>query len=153
MNWQLYSTSFSQQSGVKDTLSFPLCFPPYLISQAKNIALFRSIILIALGKRSRMGQKKSDNYPAFYMDEKLRSQMILVQIEEELSAMFSLLWKILSGTMGLIAIFVIATKYPVYLHTLHENQLWFSNIKVCWVVTPQSSFFYCLFMPFKCVCG
>ncbi|ROT63546.1 putative C-mannosyltransferase DPY19L3 [Penaeus vannamei] len=51
------------------------------------------------------------------------------EIEEELSAMFSLLWKILSGTMGLIAIFVIATKYPVYLHTLHENQLWFSNIK------------------------
>ncbi|XP_037796711.1 probable C-mannosyltransferase DPY19L3 isoform X2 [Penaeus monodon] len=51
------------------------------------------------------------------------------EIEEELSAMFNLLWKILSGTMGLIAIFVIVTKYPVYLHTLHENQLWFSNIK------------------------
>lgn len=87
-----------------------------------------------------MGEEESDIYPTFFMDEKLRSQMILVQIEEELSAMFNLLWKILSGTMGLIAIFVIVTKYPVYLHTLHENQLWFSNIKVYWGGCPLKLF-------------
>ncbi|XP_071515265.1 protein C-mannosyl-transferase DPY19L3-like [Panulirus ornatus] len=51
------------------------------------------------------------------------------EIEEDLNAMYSLLWKILSGTLGVIAVVIILTKYPQYLGTLHENQLWFSNIK------------------------
>ncbi|KAK7084068.1 hypothetical protein SK128_003705, partial [Halocaridina rubra] len=51
------------------------------------------------------------------------------EIEEELTAMYVLLWRILSGTVGIIALIVIIIKYPQYLHTLHENQLWFSNIK------------------------
>ncbi|KAK3886747.1 hypothetical protein Pcinc_009123 [Petrolisthes cinctipes] len=51
------------------------------------------------------------------------------EIEEELNAMYQLLWTILSGTIGVIAIIVTLTKYPQYLDILHENQLWFSNIK------------------------
>ncbi|XP_064092543.1 probable C-mannosyltransferase DPY19L3 isoform X1 [Macrobrachium nipponense] len=51
------------------------------------------------------------------------------EIEEELTAMYILLWRILSGTVGVVAIIVIINKYPQYLQTLHENQLWFSNIK------------------------
>ncbi|KAK4305152.1 hypothetical protein Pmani_022954 [Petrolisthes manimaculis] len=51
------------------------------------------------------------------------------EIEEELNAMYQLLWTILSGTVGIIAIIVTLTKYPQYLDILHENQLWFSNIK------------------------
>nr|XP_053627473.1 probable C-mannosyltransferase DPY19L3 isoform X4 [Cherax quadricarinatus] len=51
------------------------------------------------------------------------------EIEEELTAMYWLLWKILNYTLGVIAVVVILTKYPQYLDILHENQLWFSNIK------------------------
>lgn len=57
-------------------------------------------------------------------------KFILCQIEEELTAMYCLLWRILSATVGIIAIVVTLTKYPQYLNTLHENKLWFSNIKV-----------------------
>ena len=58
------------------------------------------------------------------------SCLIFHQVEEELTAMYRLLWRILSATVGIIAIVVTLTKYPQYLNTLHENKLWFSNIKV-----------------------
>ncbi|MPC34805.1 putative C-mannosyltransferase DPY19L3 [Portunus trituberculatus] len=51
------------------------------------------------------------------------------EIEEELTAMYRLLWRILSATVGIIAVVVTVTKYPQYLDILHENKLWFSNIK------------------------
>lgn len=51
------------------------------------------------------------------------------EIEEELTAMYRLLWRILSATVGIIALVVTVTKYPQYLDILHENKLWFSNIK------------------------
>ncbi|CAL4120536.1 unnamed protein product [Meganyctiphanes norvegica] len=51
------------------------------------------------------------------------------EVEEELASMFRLLWFVLKGTFGVGLLIIIITKYPVYLHILHENQLWFSNIK------------------------
>lgn len=66
----------------------------------------------------------------FLSQGKLKELNDFCQIEEDLNAMYCLLWKILSGTLGVIAVVVILTKYPQYLGTLHENQLWFSHIKV-----------------------
>nr|XP_045614289.1 probable C-mannosyltransferase DPY19L3 [Procambarus clarkii] len=51
------------------------------------------------------------------------------EIDEELTAMYCLLWKIINYSLGVMAVLVLLTQYPQYLNILHENQLWFSNIK------------------------
>jgi hypothetical protein len=42
-------------------------------------------------------------------------------------------WKILSFTVGGAVALCVGLLTSVYLATLHENDLWFSNIKVCGV--------------------
>uniref|UniRef100_A0A8C2R0X4 Dpy-19 like C-mannosyltransferase 3 n=1 Tax=Capra hircus TaxID=9925 RepID=A0A8C2R0X4_CAPHI len=49
------------------------------------------------------------------------------------------LWKILSFTVGGTVALCIGLLTSVYLATLHENDLWFSNIKVHRMIYPSMS--------------
>ena len=43
------------------------------------------------------------------------------------------LWPVLTGVnniLGVIVMLVLANKWSNYLQNLHENEMWFSNIKV-----------------------
>lgn len=61
--------------------------------------------------------------------------MFYIQVEEELKLMFSLLWTVLYGSIGCVTMVIIVSKYYYYLQILHENHLWFSNIKVGAVIS------------------
>jgi hypothetical protein len=39
------------------------------------------------------------------------------------------LWKAANNLVGLLVMLVLANKWSNYLQTLHENEMWFSNIK------------------------
>uniref|UniRef100_A0A8C6FFU2 Dpy-19 like C-mannosyltransferase 3 n=1 Tax=Moschus moschiferus TaxID=68415 RepID=A0A8C6FFU2_MOSMO len=64
-----------------------------------------------------------------------------VKLEDKLpsSCTTRRLWKILSFTVGGTVALCIGLLTSVYLATLHENDLWFSNIKVHCMIYPSMS--------------
>ena len=56
-------------------------------------------------------------------------------IKEEKSPLFKpFLYLISQILLGAYLMFVVSTKYAAYLKNLHENNLWFSNLKVRFLV-------------------
>lgn len=74
-------------------------------------------------------EEESSSGKAILDDLSENDEPIDEEVEEELASMFRLLWLVVKGTFGMGLLVIIITKYPKYLNTLHENQLWFSNIK------------------------
>ena len=76
-------------------------------------------------RRRKLGKDKrhqNKNHP---------HQLHLKQVAEERDRVF---WKVLSWVnvfLGIAIALYVGFKYAKYVRDLHENDMWFSNIKVC----------------------
>jgi hypothetical protein len=52
------------------------------------------------------------------------------QVLDEEKFNFKLLFEIITKIFGLVLMIIVSYSYSTYLKLLHENNLWFSNIKV-----------------------